>query len=181
MDKAFKEWGLWDENTGYVDGKLQSDTGEICFDPEYKRFAIHTPYCGYFSGAPETETKLTDKISLQIYNERMSVSVMAKNAESLNDATEFILTAMGETGNDENTYEPGEQMMGITFTNVTLKGKLFAETLEGTLRVKAEKARLEILNPVGEVIEVMDGIIDGAETFFELKETKGILFYLVIG
>lgn len=88
---------------------------------------------------------------------------------------------MGETGNDENTYEPGEQMMGIPFTNVTLKGKLYAETLEGTLKVKAKKARLEILNTVGEVIETLEGTADGDEISFELKETKGIMFHLIVG
>ncbi|MCM1145121.1 MAG: hypothetical protein NC318_07470 [Blautia sp.] len=180
LDKAFKKWGVWDEISGYVDGKLVSDTGEICFDADQKRFAVSTPYCGYFSGAPEEETKLTDKIRLQIQNERMSVSVMAKNAETLDTASEFILTAMGETGNNGNTYEPGQQMMGITFTNVTLKGKLFAETIEGVLKVKAAKARLEVLNPVGEVIDTLDGIVDGEEVCFDLKETKGIMFHLII-
>ncbi|MCM1190873.1 MAG: hypothetical protein NC123_02700 [Butyrivibrio sp.] len=180
LDKAFKSWGVWDEAAGYVDGRLVSDTGEICFDPDRKRFAVSTPYCGYFSGAPAEETKLTDKIRLQIQNERMSVSVMAKNAETLDSASEFILTAMGETGCDETTCEAGQQMMGITFTNVTLKGKLFAETIEGVLRVKAEKARLETLNPIGEVIDAMDGTVDGEEVFFELKETKGIMFHLII-
>ncbi|MCM1216076.1 MAG: hypothetical protein NC331_10575 [Lachnospiraceae bacterium] len=181
LDKALKTWGVWDGASGYVDGRLVSDTGEICFDPDQKRFAVSTPYCGYFSGAPAEETKLTDKISIHIQNERMSVSVMAKNAETLDTASEFILTAMGETGCDETTREPGQQMMGITFTNVTLKGKLFAETIEGVLRVKAKKARLEILNPIGEVIDAMDGMSDGEEVFFDLKETKGIMFHLSIG
>lgn len=180
LDRAFKDWGLWGETTGYVNGILVSDTGEICFDPDHKRFAVCTPYCGYFSGAPEKEVRLTDKISLQIHNERISVSVMAKNGGSLEEAAEFILTAMGETGNDENEYEPGEEMMGITFTNVTLKGKLFAETMEGVLKVKAEKGILEVLNPVGEVIGSMEGVADADGISFVLEKTKGILFHLII-
>ncbi|MCM1388284.1 MAG: hypothetical protein NC231_13230, partial [Bacillus sp. (in: Bacteria)] len=180
LDKAFKTWGIWNEETGYINGSLVSDTGEICFDPEQKRFAVSTPYCGYFSGVPQEETKLTDNISIQIENERMSVSVMAKNAETLDTASEFILTAMGETGCDETTCEAGEQMMGITFTNVTIKGKLFAETIEGVLKVKAKKAELEVLNPIGEVIDTMDGVVCGEEVCFDLKETKGIMFHLMI-
>ncbi|MCM1155486.1 MAG: hypothetical protein NC314_02260 [Roseburia sp.] len=180
LDKAFKKWGLWDEKTGYVDGRLVSDTGEICFDPDQKQFAVNTPYCGYFSGAPGEVIHLTDKISLQIQNERMSVSVMAKDAEELDTAAEFILTAMGKTGCDETTYEAGQQMMGVTFTNVTIKGKLFAETIEGVLRVKAKKARLETLNPIGEVIDAVEGTANGEEVSFDLKESKGIMFHLSI-
>ena len=46
---------------------------------------------------------------------------------------------------DETVYNPGPSMMGISFTAVTFQGKLFVETLEGTLLVKAEAARLEVL------------------------------------
>lgn len=181
LDRAFKDWGLWEETTGYVNGRLVSDTGEICFDPEHKRFAVSTPYCGYFSGAPEKEIKLSDKVSLWLQNERISVSIMAKDGGALEEAAEFILTAMGETGNDENEYEPGKEMMGITFTNVTLKGKLFAETMEGVLKVKAAKGRLEVLNPIGEVIDSVEGIADEEGIRFVLEKTKGILFHLIIG
>jgi hypothetical protein len=181
LDQAFKSWGLWDEASGYVDGALVSDTGEICFNPDCKSFEIHTPYCGYFSGAPKAETRLTDRISLQIKNERMSVSVMAKKAGLLDSATEFILTAMGETGNDGNIYEPGAEMMGITFTNVTLKGKLFAETLEGTVCVKAEQAVLTVLSPVGEELAQLTGRKEGDCVRFDLDGSiPGIQYHLVI-
>lgn len=57
-------------------------------------------------------------------------------------------------------------MMGICFTAVTLKGKLYAETLEGSILVKADEAVLEVLDPTGEVI----GEIRGE------KERDGIRF-----
>lgn len=47
--------------------------------------------------------------------------------------------------------------MGIPFAAVEFKGKLYAETLEGRIRVKAENAKLEVLNPIGEVIAEMNG------------------------
>ena len=47
FDAAMKEWGILPEGTGYVDGKLISDTGEICFDPDHARYTVHTPSVSY--------------------------------------------------------------------------------------------------------------------------------------
>ena len=59
--------------------------------------------------------------------------------------------------------------MGYEFTAVTMKGKLFADTLEGTISVKGKKATLEILSPVGEVIRIMDGEKIGESVLFHLE------------
>ena len=37
MDSAMKEWGILPEDTGYVEGRLISDTKEIVFDPDHAR------------------------------------------------------------------------------------------------------------------------------------------------
>ena len=58
--------------------------------------------------------------------------------------------------------------MGIPFAAVEFKGKLYAETLEGGICVKADDAKLEILNPVGEVIAEMAGEKCGDEIRFAL-------------
>ena len=64
---------------------------------------------------------------------------------------------------------------------MTMKGKLFADTLEGTISVKAEKASLEILSPVGEVITVMDGEKSGGSVLFHLDGmVPGIMYHLSI-
>ena len=61
---------------------------------------------------------------------------------------------MGETGMDETEMQTGIELMGYEFTAVTMKGKLFADTLEGTISVKGKKATLEILSPVGKSSEL---------------------------
>ena len=113
-----KEWGILPEDTGYVEGRLISDTKEIVFDPDHARFSIHTPYCGYFSGAPEEEISLSDKICVEAENERITLALIAKDEIKMDGASEYILTAMGTTGMDETTFGKGPELMGIPFAAV---------------------------------------------------------------
>ena len=181
FDQALKEWGVFAEGTGYVDGKLVSDTGEIAFDPDHARFGICTPSCGYFSGAPEESIALSDEITVQATNDRISLALLPLDAEQLKGAKEYILTAVGTTGTDAQSFTPGPELMpGLKFTIVRMDGKLYAETLEGTLRVKAENATLEILNPVGDVLAVIEGQKDGDEVCFVLRgDIPGIQYHLI--
>ena len=157
LDRALKKWGVVPEDAGLADGTLVSDTKELVFDPDHAQFSIRTPYCSYFSGAPSETIALSDEIYVQVKNERISLALLPEDKELLSEAKEFILTALGTTGMDETVYNPGPSMMGISFTAVTFQGKLFVETLEGTLLVKAEAARFEVLNPVGEPIGSYEG------------------------
>ena len=180
-DRAMKEWGVLAEDTGYVDGKLISDTGELVFDPEHSQFSIHTPYCACFSGVPKAEIALSHKISVRAKNERISLTLLAVGETKLGEAREYVLTAMGTTGLTETTFGPGPDMMGMPFTAVDMKGKLYAETLEGTLSVKAEKALLRILNPVGEVLAQLEGEKAGDKIRFVLDgQVPGVQYHLTI-
>lgn len=180
-DQAMKEWGVLPEGAGYVDGKLISDTKEMVFDPAHSRYEIHTPYCAYFSGAPKEDIVLSDKVSVQSQNERISISLLPVEKDSLEDAKEFVLTAMGTTGMDETTCGDGPEMMGMTFTAVEFKGKLYAETLEGILCVKAQEAVLQILSPVGEVLAERNGEQAGDQVRFVLNgEIPGVQYHLII-
>lgn len=151
LDESLKHWGILEEQTGYVDGKLISDTGELILDPENARFHIRTENCAFFSGAPEEVTTLSDRVCAKIKNDRISVSLLPRGEK------EYLLTAMGRTGMDETAFTPGPDFMGIPITVITLGGKLYAETLEGELLVKANSAVLEILDPVGRVLKVLQG------------------------
>ena len=109
LDKAFKEWQVLSSECGLIDGKLISDTGELVFDPEHAIFEVHTPYCGYFSGAPKKSLHLSEIIEIQSGNERISVSLLPMKEKDLEQAEEYILTAMGTTGMDQTTYNEGVQ------------------------------------------------------------------------
>lgn len=181
LDGAMKEWGVLEEGTGYVDGKLISDTKELVFDPANARFQISTDCCTFFSGAPEAETVLCDGITAKVKNDRISISLIAADQEKLNGAKEYLLTAMGRTGMDGTSFNPGPQYMGIPITIVTMAGKLYAETLEGELLVKARTATLEILNPVGEVIAVLEGEATSDGVRFVLDGSiPGVQYRLVV-
>ena len=182
VDAAMKEWGVLDEGTGYVDGRLVSDTGELVFDPDHARFQISAPGCGYFSGAPEGEIALSDRVTVEADNERISLALLPLGTDSVDDAKEFLLTAMGTTGTDGASYNPGPELMpGLSFTMVRLDGKLYAETLEGSLFVKAESAKLTVLGPAGRELGVIDGErCDGGVRFVMKGDLPGVQYHLVL-
>ena len=183
VDLAMKEWGILPDDAGYVKGKLISDTKEIVFDPENVQFSIHTPFCGYFSGAPKGEIQLSDEISVFSKNERITLALIAKEEKKLENAEEYIFTAMGTTGMDETEFHPGQKVQGMPFefTAVEFKGKLYAETLEGVLTVRAQAAELEILNPVGERLKVLSGEKEHGMIRFTLDgSVQGIQYHLTI-
>lgn len=179
LDRAMKEWGVLGEDVGFVDGKLVSDTGELVFDPQNARFSIKNERCAFFSGAPEETTVLSDDVTMKIRNDRISVSLLPVGQDKLSGASEYLLTAMGRTGTDGTTFTPGPDYMGIPVTVVTMAGKLYAETLEGTLTVRAENAELFALSTTGEIIAEVEGRRgDGAVTFELDGDIAGVQFLL---
>ncbi|MDE5908998.1 MAG: hypothetical protein K2H52_09720 [Lachnospiraceae bacterium] len=181
MDQAMKKWGLLSEETGYVDEKLISDTKEIVFDPNHFKYRVNTPYCACFSGAPDEDIVLSDRINVQARNERISLTLLPVGERLLGEAKEFVLTAMGTTGMDETAYNLVPDKEEIPFTAVAFKGKLYAETLEGAIHVKAETATLQILNPIGEVLTEIKGEKNGKDICFTVNgEVPGVQFHLSI-
>ncbi|MBO6039741.1 MAG: hypothetical protein J6P58_00890 [Oscillospiraceae bacterium] len=183
LDGAMKSWGVMDEGCGYVDGKLVSDTGEIVFDPDHVRFAVHSGGCAYFSGAPEAETLLSEKVTVRAENERISLALLPLGTDKLADAKEYLLTAIGKTGTDTASCTPGPELMpGLTFTMVRLDGKLYAETLEGSLFVKAKKARLTALDIHGRELGTIEGEARDGSMFFAMDgKLPAVQFHLAIG
>ena len=164
LDAAMKSWGVLDADKGLVDGKLISDTGELCFDPDHARFTVRTPSCGYFSGAPTDTITLSENITAHADNERISISLLPVGKK------EYLITAMGTTGMDETTIVPGpEYAPGIHLNIVNMAGKLFAETMEGTISVAgASVGRLIALDTTGHEIGEVNG----------LATEQGLQFYL---
>ena len=182
LTKAMQDWGVLEEGTGYVDGKLVSDTRELIFDPDHARFTIRSDKCGYFSGAPEKETLLSDKVRVKAANERISMALLPLDSDTLSDAKSFLFTAMGNTGTDAQSFTPGPEMMpGLNFTMIRMDGKLYAETLEGSLFVKAGSARLTVLDPAGrELGEIRGEKRDGGVIFNMLGDLPGLQYHLTI-
>lgn len=91
MDQAMKEWDVIPKETGYVDGKLISETGEIIFDPENACYAVQTPYCGYYSGAPKELISLSDMVKVKAENKRITLAFIAKEENNLDQARNIFL------------------------------------------------------------------------------------------
>ncbi len=178
LDRAMKQWGVWDEGIGYVDGKLISDTGEITFDPANARFSVHAPSFAYFSGAPEKEILLSDKVRVWAKNERITLALLPLEGKQ----NEYLLTALGKTGTDQQSFNPGPEVMpGFNFTMVRMDGKLYAETLEGSLLVKAENAKFMALDPIGQEIGEISGVKTEEGVLFEMKgNLPGVNYHLIV-
>ncbi len=161
MDEAMKAWGVMDPACGYVDGTLISDTGELRFDPDHQKFQITNSKCGYFSGAPAEPVQLSEDICVLSENERITLALLPTDAEALSNAQTFLLTALGKTGTDAASYTPGPELMpGLRFTAVRLDGKLYAESLSGSITVRAKEAKLELLDPQSRLLQTIPGTQD---------------------
>lgn len=180
MDTAMKEWGILDESCGYVDGALISDTGEIVFDPDRSRFSVRSSSFSYFSGAPEEQTVLSDRICVKASNERISLALLPLDEGTINDAKEYLFTAIGTTGTDARYCTPGPELMpGLNFTMVHMDGKIFAETLEGSITVKAKAAKLTALDPVGNELGEIQGERRGDGIYFRMiGDLAGVQYHL---
>ncbi|MBQ6550700.1 MAG: hypothetical protein IJL78_04770 [Lachnospiraceae bacterium] len=183
LDASMKAWGVMPEDCGLVNGALVSDTGEITFDPDHSRFRVRTESLSYFSGAPEKETVLSERIAVKAANERISLALLPLREDRLDSAKEFLLTAVGTTGTDAESMSPGPELMpGLQFTMVRKDGKLFAETLEGSLEVKAHAARLTVLDPSGTPLGEVRGEQRGDSVYFNmLGDLPGVQYHLMIG
>ena len=182
LTRAMQEWGILSEGAGYVEGRLVSDTGEICFDPEHARFSVNAPACACFSGAPEGEIALSGRVSFRAKNERISLTLHPLDSHLFDGAQVLMLTAIGTSGMDETTMSPGpEYMPGFSLTQVHFAGKLYADTLEGELAVQASKAKLEILSPEGEVLSRWEHEGENGVVRFTLDGTvPGVNYRLVM-
>ena len=73
-------------------------------------------------------------------------------------------------------------MPGIKMNTMKMNGKLYAETLEGSLDVNAEKkAVLEILDTAGDVIKTMEQPAQNGTVRFILDgSTHGVFYHLIL-
>lgn len=54
-------------------------------------------------------------VKVKAENKRITLALIAKEENNLDQAQEYILTAMGETGMDETGYYPGQKIPGMPY------------------------------------------------------------------
>ena len=71
-----------------------------------------------------------------------------------------------------------EYAPGIKMTCITMNGKLYAETLEGSMIIKAQnKAVLEFLDTEGNVISSVEKTAENGQVVFDLPGNVASVFY----
>lgn len=177
LTQALQEWGVLPAGTGYVEGKLIAETGKIAFDPDHASFSFQSGQCAYFSGAPEKTISLGKNVQVKAQNKRISLSLLPRGEGK------SLLTAVGETGMDETTYSPVELFPGVPFTAAAFRGKLYVDTLEGSVTVKSPKAALTALDVYGNTLGKIPGnpveggvkfILDGTCSAVEFLLEEGL-------
>lgn len=119
-----------------------SDTGQIRFSPEESRFTFTGECCAFLAGAPE-EWHPCERFCFQIHNDRIAVSLLSLDGKDLEHSDHILISAVGRSGMDGAVYEKLPDSPVFTETDVTRiskEGKLYMETLEGCLTVKASGA-----------------------------------------
>jgi len=181
IDTAMKRWGVWDKDAGYLNGVFVSDTGELRFDPNRSRFSVNADGCSYFSGAPQQQTALSEKVTVYTENERISLALLPLDADSLSDATEFLLTAIGKTGTDCQSFTPGPELMpGISMTFVRLDGKLCVEPLRGGILIHTPRATLTALDMIGNELYSLNGEQMESGIYFALTGKSAAVHYRIV-
>ena len=155
LTQALHRWGVLPEDTGFVDGKLISQTGELVFDPDHAQFVMQGEKCAYFSGQPNGDIPLGQGITAQAENQRLSSPALSLDGRPPCGGERSALSPpWGRTGMDETTQSPVEFFPGVPFTACAFQGKLYADTWEGSLIVtgNATLTALDVYgNELGEI------------------------------
>ena len=129
MDAAMKQWGLLDTDKGLSEPKtFVSDTGEIRFAFGDSQFLIRAEQVSVFSGyAGGQPVDMGCGYTAHIENEKMSLSVLSLDGKLLNESGRVLVIAIGETGNDGNTWA-GEVLLSYG-------GRLYIDHIEGRMDI----------------------------------------------
>ena len=170
LDKALKKWGIIDSDKGIrEDNAYVSDTGQLIFNPDAAYFTAKCGRFSYFTGKPVENILLGERYRVNCSNERITLSVLSLDERELKESRHILLTAIGRSGMDEAEYILLED--GI-HTKMIPKGKLYMDTLEGSLKIAdGKEARIWALDVYGEKIRELSGTL----------QEDGSMYYVLDG
>ena len=88
-----------------------------------------------------SECRLTEQFSFAVKNDRIAISLLTLDGKNLKESGHLLISAIGRSGMDGAVYEKMPDSPEYSETDVTRiskEGKLYLETLEGTLYVEGE-------------------------------------------
>ncbi len=148
FDGVMKEFGIIEEDEGWVDGKVISDTKEIVFDYANDNFVVDTDKVDVFAGKPHGSAN-GGSFSVTTENDLAAVSIMAvkEDEDKIESATSLFIYAMGRCANNARTAPAG------TATADGLGAPpIIYEDIRGTLSLTSEQENIKVwgLNHTGE-------------------------------
>ena len=166
-DIALKKWKIIGPDRGIVgNDTIVSDTGELRFNATAGTFYTHTPSLAVFSGAPPKEQViLSDRFIADSRNNRITLTLIPLDGSVLDASKHLLLSAVGESGNDETVHMWAENGRDI---EIELKGKLYMDTLEGGLTIKdCKAASIWVLDLYGNRTGEVKGTTQGDDVIFD--------------
>ena len=135
---AMRKFELLDEDEGWLDGKVVSDTKEITLDYTKKAFTVDTDrvdvYAGITGGSAAAGSFL-----VTTKNDKAAVSIMAVKEDKIETANSLFIYAMGRCANNFRNLTGGDgSTTGIGYTPIIY------EDIRGTLSLTSEKASAKV-------------------------------------
>lgn len=167
VDAAMKHWGLLEKGEGIQEegGAFCSDTGELYYGFSKGYFQVKAErflaYTGKLYGLVEL-----GNFTFDLKNERMSISLLARDGLPLAESKHILLGAVGENGNTGMEWD-GEFLVDMGHA------PSWVDQAEGTVTVKgASGGRVWALAPDGERREALpvEKMADAIQFALDTKE-----------
>ncbi|MBP0990281.1 MAG: hypothetical protein J5874_03795 [Oscillospiraceae bacterium] len=126
-----RHFGLWDEQTGYVDGKAVSDTGELVYDYTNHYVSCVTDQVCYVTGVIPASAKV-GQMSYSVSNDKASIVLLSTDDKKISESEALFFYAIGRSRSKtaiENNY--GYKYMG--------GGKVYYQDVKGVFSFDSEK------------------------------------------
>lgn len=106
MAAAMKQWGLLGENEGIINNNeaFRSDTGEILYAFSQGYFAVSGEQFAAYSGSIQGAVSFGHCV-FDLRNERMTISMLARDGLPLDESKHILITAVGENCNTGMQWE----------------------------------------------------------------------------
>ena len=131
INGVMREFGLWDETVGYVDGKVISDTKELVYDYTNGYITCDTDQVCFITGVlPETVEVGDFKCTTE--NDKASIVLLSTDGKKLSESESIFFFAIGRTRNKVVT----ENEFGYSYQG---SGPVYYEDIRGTFSFKSDK------------------------------------------
>lgn len=125
INDLMREFGLWDDTVGFIDGKVVSDTNELTYDYKNGNLTCATEQVCYITGRLPGTAEI-GSVKYTSTNDKATIALLSTDGKSISDSEALYLYACGRSRN--KVFVDGE--FGPTYLG---SGPVFFQDVRGTL------------------------------------------------